>query len=116
MNEKIKAKWLKALRGGKYRQGKSALQTIDGKFCCLGVLCDLHAKATGRKWQKPASEDGHPKYMRSHDFLPATVRKWAGMDNDNGELPDSESYESLAVANDEGVGFPHIARLIEKHL
>lgn len=44
MYEKIdpefKAKWIAALRSGKYIQGQKYLQA-DGKFCCLGVACDV---------------------------------------------------------------------------
>ena len=38
MNQELKAKWLEALRGGKYEQGKGKFE-LRGKFCCLGVLC-----------------------------------------------------------------------------
>jgi hypothetical protein len=37
MDPALKAKWLEALRGGKYPQGKGYLHNDDG-FCCLGVL------------------------------------------------------------------------------
>jgi hypothetical protein len=33
-------KWTAALRSGKYKQGKNALQA-NGRFCCLGVLCEV---------------------------------------------------------------------------
>lgn len=32
-----------ALRSGKYEQGQGRLRTKEGKFCCLGVACDLLA-------------------------------------------------------------------------
>lgn len=32
--------WVEDLRSGKYEQGKKALKTADGKFCCLGVACE----------------------------------------------------------------------------
>lgn len=34
-------KWSKALRSGKYKQGKGRLKDSEGRFCCLGVACDL---------------------------------------------------------------------------
>ena len=38
MNPEDKERWVKALRSGKYKQGKGRL--YDGrKYCCLGVLC-----------------------------------------------------------------------------
>jgi hypothetical protein len=34
------AEWAKALRSGDYEQGQDYL-CRDGKFCCLGVLCEI---------------------------------------------------------------------------
>lgn len=34
------AEWTDALRSGKYEQGQDYL-CRDGKFCCLGVLCEI---------------------------------------------------------------------------
>lgn len=45
MDPKVKAKWVKALRGRKYKQAVGVLHN-DGGFCCLGVLCD----ALGAEW------------------------------------------------------------------
>ena len=41
MNQEIKQKWLKALRSGKYKQGRRILRNKQNEFCCLGVLCDI---------------------------------------------------------------------------
>jgi hypothetical protein len=49
MNPEIKARWVAALRSGEYQQTTGNLRTENG-FCCLGVLCDLHSKATGIEW------------------------------------------------------------------
>lgn len=38
MDEKLKAKWLKALRGGKIKQGRGELLNENGAMCCIGVL------------------------------------------------------------------------------
>jgi len=40
MNKELKEKWLAALRSGKYQQGYTYL-SAHGKYCCLGVLCDI---------------------------------------------------------------------------
>lgn len=50
MNNTQKA-WLKALRSGRYRQGKNALSTFDTEtggltHCCLGVACQVSSLAT----------------------------------------------------------------------
>lgn len=41
MDSELKQKWVDALRSGDYEQGQEQLQTPDGKYCCLGVLCDI---------------------------------------------------------------------------
>lgn len=46
MNPELKAKWLEALRSGRYQQGKTCLRAGDA-FCCLGVLCDVSEQG---KW------------------------------------------------------------------
>lgn len=38
MPKVMKEAWINALRSGRYKQGKKALKTIDGEYCCLGVL------------------------------------------------------------------------------
>ena len=40
MDPAFKAKWLEALRSGRYRQGQGHLHIADD-FCCLGVACDI---------------------------------------------------------------------------
>lgn len=39
----LKQEWLEALKSGKYVQGKAQLKH-KGKYCCLGVICDIHPK------------------------------------------------------------------------
>lgn len=45
MKKSIKKLWLKALRSGAYEQATHTLREGSGsraKYCCLGVLCQLH--------------------------------------------------------------------------
>lgn len=57
MDSKLKAEWITALRSGKYKQIKGALEDTneDGKIignCCLGVLCRVaYIKGTIQKGQ-----------------------------------------------------------------
>lgn len=37
MDAKIKAKWVKALRSGKYKQARGTLCGSDGAVCCIAV-------------------------------------------------------------------------------
>ena len=41
MNAEMKAKWVEALRSGRYGQAQEELTDWAGNFCCLGVLCDV---------------------------------------------------------------------------
>lgn len=104
MNPEIKAKWVAALRSGKYKQGQNRLRRKN-EFCCLGVLCDLHAKATGARW------DGESYF--GHEILtPDAVREW-------GDLPDDDPFiddDYLSSHNDEGKTFAKIADIIEREL
>lgn len=49
MDKKIARKWTEALRSGEYRQGKGTLKTKNGRYCCLGVLCDIQNIPTNGK-------------------------------------------------------------------
>jgi hypothetical protein len=117
MNKEIKAKWLAALRSGKYKQAVGALHTDDNAFCCLGVLCDLHAQETGAVW------DGEYRYFKRADIPPTLVCDWAGLEEANPiihriDLPIDTNEAALSVAeyNDRKYSFDQIADLIEQHL
>lgn len=51
-NVKLIRKWVRALRSGKYKQGRGALRPVADQFCCLGVLCDVVAP---NGWQPSAT-------------------------------------------------------------
>lgn len=51
MDKELKAKWVEALRSGKYKQGRSRLKHA-GRHCCLGVLCEVAGV-------KASSDDGN---------------------------------------------------------
>lgn len=47
MDKKLKAKWVKALRSGRYKQGQCNLyQSQKRLYCCLGVLGRVMGKST----------------------------------------------------------------------
>jgi hypothetical protein len=106
MKPEIKQKWLEALRSGEYRQGISALRSHDDRYCCLGVLCDLHSKETGDKWEGEVNREY--LYHDSTVYPPATVVEWVG-----GHLPGV----TLACMNDLcRTSFAKIADWIEENL
>ena len=109
MKPEIAKKWIAALRSGEYKQTKGHLR-VGSNFCCLGVLCNLHAQAHPKIAARQADPD---LYMGYSGALPATVQAWAGMISANGVLPDIP--DTLANRNDAGDGFRQIANLIEQH-
>jgi hypothetical protein len=121
MKSAIKKKWIKALLSRKYKQGQGALCNGD-RFCCLGVLCDLHAKETKTKWETVTvlgcTGIKYFKYFDYTDFPPPKVYKWAGLPVNRRDQPDAscETIQTLVVANDGGKKFKTIAKIIEKTL
>lgn len=128
MKKRIKDMWLEALRSGKYKQGKNQLKNGNSNFCCLGVLCDLHAKETGGAWADNPISSGYKKYKGAQVFLPKPVIEWAGLIARDGQpknrnmrfIGEGGRTTSLALMND-GVrspqlGFEQLANIIEKYL
>jgi len=118
MNAEIKAKWIEALRSGRYAQGCGRLRRHDDKYCCLGVLCELAVEAGVLEEPYLIVSMGYYTYPdngRVEDsVLPPAVCAWAGLPDSIGSLPTAPG--SLALANDSGTDFPAIADLIERWL
>lgn len=114
MSPELKAKWIEALRSGKYKQGRYYLKRKDGSMCCWGVA----AEVMGCQWKpsKSGSVDGQVAVF-SDDPAPYTPIH---------ALP-KEMVESLGVSqameaklmqmNDYGgYTFEQIADFIEQNL
>lgn len=111
MNKKVKKMWIAALTSGKYEQGKGQLRNENNKFCCLGVLCNLHAQAH----PEIAAKQTRPgKYMGEDSFLPYEVREWAGLDSDDGGYVVCDENATLVERNDDGFSFRKIAKIIQE--
>lgn len=117
MNKKIKEKWVKALRSGKYKKTTSCLHNEKG-FCCLGVLTDLYIKSHKiAKWKHDNKELDkllfvtYNKSEKEMELLPERVMKWSGLEEDNPTI----EMNTLSSYNDENMySFKRIATLIEK--
>lgn len=116
----FKAKWLKALRSGDYKQARQFLRTEKG-FCCLGVACDISGKnawdpepgknSKGRKYyytRKGASEELPGQGDIPQAALEALSYRPFGSTDDAMGL--------LTMMNDKGKKFTTIADWIEKNL
>jgi hypothetical protein len=91
MDQELKAKWVEALRSGKYEQGVIHFES-GGRFCCLGVLCTVRGLPTTT-----------PGFIGNN---------WKGVD----DVVDGEMQRTLWKMNDGGTPFPEIADYIEKNL
>ena len=118
MNPEIKEMWAKALESGDYKQGEGALRVDDG-FCCLGVLCDLHAKATGGVWVGSIDPE-RPSTMgylgNDEEVLPHVVVEWAGLDVQDPQLNIDGRLAHASNHNDSGKTFQQIAQAIREQL
>lgn len=109
MKRSIALRWAKALESGEYEQGIGQLRTSRNEFCCLGVLCNLHAEDNPDVAKKQKSKT---KYMTCTGVLPDEVIQWADMCSTLGCIQET----SLAELNDKSeLTFPEIAKVIRKH-
>lgn len=122
MNKEIADKWVAALRSGKYSQtiGRLCADTSDEgqaetSYCCLGVLCDLHSKETGKgEWfgycYRCDSGNGF-------EVPPDEVVAWAGMKDANPVYTTKPiANNTIAQLNDNAEwSFGWLADLIERH-
>lgn len=113
MNPEVKDRWVAELRSGEYKQGKKRLRTGDA-FCCLGVLCNLHAQAHPKIAAKQRTPD---LYLDEGGVLPFTVVRWAGLpDQWGGEIEVAGRSAAFPAHNDGGCSFAEIADAIEAQL
>jgi hypothetical protein len=101
MKKGLKARWVAALRSGKYKQGYGELKHENKQdnleFCCLGVLREISPAVAVRNGDNSGSLE------------PETL-KYTGIS--------PEQQTQLIEMNDEvaGYGFKRIATYIEKNL
>lgn len=124
MIESVKQLWLQALRSGKYEQAQGFLKRGRKDYCCLGVLCEIYRKETGKgRWVKSAPAIGPSSYRfqdglkdSSLKVVPEAVKQWAGLTSSNPSFEIQDENTSAATMNDEGYSFETIAKAIEAAL
>lgn len=121
MKQNIMKRWVNALRSGKYKQGTGALRQetkTTPKFCCLGVLCDLHRKEIGADYSWSDSTYCRKGRRLETGVLPRVVMKWAGLKDRDPSLVDHyalvQDRYTASDLNDNGKRFKTIAKLIVK--
>jgi hypothetical protein len=116
----VKKAWLKALRGGEYKQAQSVLCTGNGAMCCLGVLADVVLDTywvrsdieadTGGDWMLLIGKDEYDDEYGEYHTVPYEFRKQLGTIT-------SEAFGHLITLNDDyDYSFDDIADWIEEHL
>ena len=121
MKPEIKELWVNALPN--YKQGKQCLRDEYDKFCCLGVLCDLYVKETGKaEWDDNVYYNENYTIFGEEELLPHEVVEWAGLDEQNPfyidpehSLAESDGAVYLTALNDRGYTFDEIKQVISKH-
>lgn len=111
-----RAKWVAALRSGKYNQSVVCLkEPRENGYCCLGVLCSVYEKTTGNVL--PKTESGY--YDVEEETLAPfpQVKEWVGLKGDQGSFASTKGVPAtmLTTLNDtyEEWDFNKIADLIE---
>jgi hypothetical protein len=100
MDKQLKAKWVEALRSGKYDQCRNELTDGMGGFCCIGVAYEV----SGKSAHELTGDDDAPTF---------TAAKLMGL---RGEYRDTLIRLNDGDANENGKSFPEIADWIEANL
>ena len=101
MKTELKSKWIEALRGGQYQQGRWTLRPQDHTYCCLGVLCDLINPAGWR-------HDEFDKHAHEVSFAGDGPIASIGLER--------RDVRAVVEMNDTGKSFDEIADYIEANV
>lgn len=118
--EAIYEAWIAALRSGLYKQGRNYLE-LDGKFCCLGVLCHvLHQRPElGIEMDRFVIPDAATTYSTHArpgrlNHVPDSIADELGLSTRRPSAAYRVVEVVLADLNDvEGASFSKIAQVIE---
>lgn len=120
----FRAKWVEALRSGRFKQGMGSLaHESEGQtlYCCLGVACEVYRENGGvlSKRRDDLLGADEWEYGADHDTtgLPTKVAKALGITNAAELVSKTRTVMrrlDLADVNDSGGTFEDIARIIEQ--
>ena len=108
MDKALKAKWLEALRSGRYKQGRRRLRNCKDEFCCLGVLCDISGQGQWRQGDYSSNYCYYKEEESNSYGLPSFMVNVDGARRAGGELVGLNDIDQLS--------FPRIANWIEKNI
>ena len=104
--------WIEALRSGKYEQGRMYLN-LGGKFCCLGVACDISKEALQLNVGVSKLRNGKEvnSYNDINGSLSSEVIKYFSF-----VMKEEEGLNRLTYMNDSvGKTFEQIADIVEEN-
>lgn len=118
----LRTKWLKALRSGDYKQADSVLKSLNGGYCCLGVICEEQKVPGNYSCSIPNMlKDPHkllpPVLLTSwddsfHIYMRDNINK---KNYKEPEITEENFVTYLACLNDHvGLNFEQIADVIEE--
>lgn len=106
----LQTAWVEALESGKYEQGTLWLKA-DGKYCCLGVLCELAGLAYNET--TAVFTDGEEPQT---DVLPQSLVDRIGLRDKSGSFrkgaEDDGPSTLICLNDDDGFTFKQIAEFI----
>ncbi len=118
LHPSTKKAWVKHLRSGDYKQGKSYLKGVvrdsgQVRHCCLGVLADMRADMSNA-----TRDTGLLCHISECHYIVDSdgVTKFSGMIPHGYAGIEARTSDFLAGLNDGGATFKQIAKFIEEEL
>ena len=84
----------RTLRAEKFQQAPGSLRKASG-YCCLGVACELHLLAHGKRWD--SSYGVAFTYLGAGADLPNAVKDWLGMKSRSGGFSSEYKVEGYDI-------------------
>lgn len=108
--------WADALRSGEYKQGTGTLKDEDGRYCCLGVACEISGLGEWDTARRYVISDGSMDGDYDIAFMPQSVAEWYGFENGNVRLDTVMGRPEFATTLNDAYryNFKEIADAIER--
>jgi hypothetical protein len=91
--------WIEALESNTFLQGRLALQTMEGGYCCLGVACAVLASELNLRIVRVEGTDTF--FNEETNLLPLVLSDKLHLFSVKGETPLSGEFQSLIRLNDD---------------
>jgi len=99
MKASIKARWVKALRSGEYKQGRGSLKSATG-YCCLGVLASIvdpdMTTWDGREGAFASHGDARQIKLIGQEIAPTVIAKLTTMNDGSSNTIRARTFKAIA--------------------